>query len=197
MRCAFVALSRLVCCGMLLGCRAVCGSVPSSPYFTVTTEVVTDRVEAFAQVQPISLVQVKSPAIGILSGLRVMPGAAVAKGQPLATLTGPEVDAARIRAKAALGSAEARLVAARKTLSVLQSQLKSHLSTRQQVAQAQADLADATGALGAAKAGVELVKLAASIPAPVSGTVLSLGAGEGQRLGAGDTPEIGAVAAPL
>lgn len=145
------------------------------------------RIEAYAQVQPIAIVPVKAPAAGIVSDFTVLPGAAVKPGDVLARLTGPEVDAAVVQARAAVASATAKRAAAEKTLHVLRAELSAHLSTAQQIAQAEADLADATGALAAARAAQETASLTTTIRSPVAGTLIARGAATGERVGAGDT----------
>ncbi|MGH2927288.1 MAG: efflux RND transporter periplasmic adaptor subunit, partial [Solirubrobacteraceae bacterium] len=129
----------------------------------------------------------KAPTPGILADFAVLPGAAVAAGETLARLTGPEVKAAMAKAQAAVESATARLASAQKTLAVLQPQLSAHLSTQQQVAQAKADVADARGALATAKADLEVANWTATIRAPVAGAVLAVNAAPGERVAAGDT----------
>jgi RND family efflux transporter MFP subunit len=157
-----------------------------SPYVTVQAEPFVTRVEAYGQVQPVALLPVKAPAAGVVSTLP-LPGAAVSAGEVVAKLAGPEIDAAIARGQAAVKGAEARLVAAEKTLSVLRPQLASHLSTVQQVAQAEADAADASGAVAAAKAELTNATLGATIRVEVAGTVVSVNAATGERVTAGDT----------
>jgi len=178
---------RTVLLGLIALTALADASAAKSPYYVVHSRAVATHVEAYAQVQPIALVPIKAPASGIVSALSALPGASVGAGEKVASLAGADVDAARARAEAAVKSATARLAAAEKTLEVLRSQLASHLSTQEQVAQAQAEVAAATGAVATGKAELQTAQLAASIEAPVAGTIVALNAATGERVAAGDT----------
>ncbi len=175
----------------LLATMAACvladaASGADSPYVTVQAQTFAAPIEVYAQVQPIAVVPVKAPAAGMVGDFALLPGASVSAGAVLARLTGPEVQTAAARSEAAVKSATAKRAAAEKTLSVLRSELASHLSTAQQVAQAEADLADAMGALATANAELETARLTATIRAPVTGTIVALNAAAGERVTAGD-----------
>src|SRR5262249_27413537 len=146
---------------------------------TVQAQRFASPVEAYAQVQPVALLPIKAPGAGILARFPFLPGAALKAGDIVATLEGPDVDAARIKAAAAVKSATAKLAAAKKTLDILQPQLESHLSTRQQIAQAEADVADAGGAFVSAQAEQTTADQTAAVRSPVAGTVVSLAAASG------------------
>ncbi|HVU32822.1 MAG TPA: efflux RND transporter periplasmic adaptor subunit [Opitutaceae bacterium] len=174
-------------CGCLVGaCLAYASAPAATPFVTVHAQAFSDELKSYAQVQPIALLPVRSPVPGVVQNLDVVRGAAVTRGQVLAQLTGPEIDAASARARAAASSAAARLTAARHALGILRTQLATHLSTRQQVAQAESDVADATGAVAVANADLAAAKHLAAITAPVAGTIVSTDATNGQRLAGGD-----------
>jgi RND family efflux transporter MFP subunit len=169
------------------GVAAEPAATPESRYFTVQAQTVSLQTKAYGRVRPIALVPVKAPAAGIVANFSSLPGATVRSGEVVATLSGPEVATAVARAQAALTSATAKRGAAQKTLTVLRSELASHLSTAQQVAQAEADLADAIGAIATAKAELETATQTATIRSPVAGTIVGLNAAAGERVSAGDT----------
>lgn len=156
-------------------------------YVTVRGEPVTTEVGAYAQVRPTALVPVRATSAGIVADCSVLPGTVVTTGQKLAALTGTEVDAARARTQAAVKSATARLAAARQNLALVRSQLASHLSTRLQAAQAASDLAAATGALATARADASALQQGFDVVAPVTGSIVTVDAANGQRVAVGDT----------
>ncbi len=147
----------------------------------------TNQFEAYAQVEPVSVLPLVAVQAGVVTGLEVVPGASVRAGQKLGDLTGPEIEAAQAQAEAAVSGAQARLAAANKALAVERQQLPSHLSTQQQVYQAESAAADATGALATAQAQLKALQLTATLFAPGAGTVLALNAANGQRVAAGQT----------
>lgn len=153
----------------------------------VQAQAFTPIVAAFARVEPMAAVPVQAIAPGIVTHLTALPGTTIRRGQVLAQLGGPEIEAALTRAKAAVKSAETRLAAGRKALSVQRQQLASHLTTEQDILQTESTVAAATGALATAQADLKSVELTATLRAAAAGTVLAVNVAEGQRVAAGDT----------
>ncbi|MGH7952121.1 MAG: efflux RND transporter periplasmic adaptor subunit [Limisphaerales bacterium] len=154
---------------------------------TARLETFTNQFETYAQVEPIAVLSVQAIEAGIVTNLDIVPGASVQAGQKISELGGPEIVASLAQAKAAVNSAKARLAAAKKTLDVVQQQFATHLSTQQQVADAESTMADATGALAVAQAQLKTAQLATVIIAPAGGTVLAMNVANGQRVMPGQT----------
>ncbi|HUX74214.1 MAG TPA: hypothetical protein VMV25_10035 [Steroidobacteraceae bacterium] len=97
---------------------------------TVHAQMVGRHFDAYARVEPISSLPVRTAQAGILLAVRVLPGAAVRKGQELATLGGPEIRALLASREAAVHGAQARFTAASKALQVQRTQLALRLGTQ-------------------------------------------------------------------
>lgn len=154
---------------------------------TARVETFTNQFETYAQVEPIAVLSVQAIEAGIVTNFDIVPGASVQAGQKIGELGGPEIDASLAQAEAAVNSAKARLAAAKKTFDVAQQQLAAHLSTQQQVADAESAMADAIGALTVAQAQLKTAQLATAFFAPVGGTVLAVNVTDGQRVAPGQT----------
>lgn len=149
---------------------------------TIQSQRVTNQFEAYALVSPISVITVQALQAGMVTGLDVEPGSTVREGQKLGALTGPEIEAAQVQVEAQVTSAKVKLEAAEKAFQVAQQQLTSHLSTQQQVADAQSALAGARGALEIARSGRTAFRFGTELVAPGAGTVLAVSVGNGQRV---------------
>lgn len=154
---------------------------------TARSEEVTNQFEAYAFVAPRWLITLQPLQAGVITGLDVLPGFAVEKGQKLAELSGPEMDAAQAQVQARMTGAEAGLAAAEQALAVAQQQLSSHLSTLQEVANAHSAVAAAQGALDMARAARTTYLLSTTLVAPAQGAVLGVSVGDGQRVQPGQT----------
>lgn len=153
----------------------------------VQSQPFTNQFSAYAQVEPVAVIPVQPLETGVVTGLDVLPGATVHAGQKLGGLTGPEIDAAQRQAEAKVAGAKAKLVAAKKTLQVAREQLASHLSTQQEIAEAESAVANAGSQLTVARVRLQMVQTAAALSAPSDGTVLSVAAANGQRVTPGQT----------
>ena len=142
---------------------------------------------AYAQVRPIAVVPVQAMQAGTVTALRVGPGAAVTAGEPLAILSGPEIQAALISRQGAVRSAATHLTAATRSLEAERRKLAGQLSTRQSVAAAQSAAAAAAAALQSAQAQLRVARQLLTLRAPSAGTVIAVNAGSGQRVMAGQT----------
>jgi RND family efflux transporter MFP subunit len=152
---------------------------------TVREQPVAAEYAAYAQVRPIAVVPVPAMQAGTVTAMRVGPGAAVTAGEPLAILSGPEIQAALISRQGAVRSAAMRLTAATRALEAERRKLTGQLSTRQSVAAAQSSAAAAAAALQSARAQLRLARQLLTLRAPSAGTVLVVSAGSGQRVMAG------------
>ncbi len=144
-------------------------------------------VTGFAVVEPPAPATVAAVTAGIVSGLTALPGDRVTRGETLATLTGPEVSAARAQASAAVIEARAAVQAARATLAADHAKLPERLVTQQDVAQAEANLAAASAKVDLSRADRARLQQSLSIAAPVAGTVQSVPVGSGSRVAPGET----------
>src|SRR5579884_3205826 len=80
---------------------SVAGEIHLNRVLTVQQEMVTNQFTAYAQVEPVATLPVRVTQTGIVTGLKILPGATVETGQKLAELTGPEIQSALAQAKAA------------------------------------------------------------------------------------------------
>lgn len=142
---------------------------------------------AYAEVRPITVVTIRALEPGTLASVRVEPGSAVAAGELLATLSGPEIQALLTGRQGTVRAARGRLIAARRTLTAERRKLTGRLSTRQSVASAQSAVAAAGAALQTALMQQRVAQESVSLRAPSAGTVLAMGAGSGERVMAGQT----------
>lgn len=152
---------------------------------TVREQAAVAEYSAYAEVRPIAVVPVRALQAGTVTAMRVGPGAAVRPGEPLAILSGPEIQSALISRQGAVRSAATRLTAATRALEAERRQLAGQLSTRQSVAAARSAVAAATAALQSARAQLEVARQSSILRAPSAGTVIAVSAGSGQRVMAG------------
>ena len=154
---------------------------------TVQTEMIPNRFEAYAQVEPVAALPVRTVEAGQIIKFDIIPGTAVHAGQKLAQLGGPEIQALLTQKKAALNNARTSLLSARKSLAIDQQQQSSHLTTRQMVLRAESAAAQAQSAFDTAQAQLRALRRTIMLTAPVDGTVLAVNAAEGQHVTAGET----------
>jgi RND family efflux transporter MFP subunit len=154
---------------------------------TVQTEMVPNRFEAYAQVEPIAALPVRAVQAGQIIKLEIVPGTMVHAGQKLAELGGPEIQALLAQKEAAVNSARTTLLSARKSLAIDRQQQPSHLVTRQMVLQAESAVAQAQSAFDKAQAQLRALRQTIMLTAPADGSVLAVNAAEGQRVSAGET----------
>lgn len=156
-------------------------------FITVQARIVTTHIDAYARVEPIATLPVRTAQAGVVARIRVIPGSAVRAGQTLAQLVGPEIRALLTQDEGAVRSARARLAAARKSLARQRALLALHLSLRQAVADAQSAVAAANADFDAARERLSAAQGLADLRAPADGIVLTLNAADGERVPAGKT----------
>ncbi|MGN8200243.1 efflux RND transporter periplasmic adaptor subunit [Salinisphaera sp. RV14] len=175
----------------LLGLAALlcCAPAWSAPPGTVTAQsrTVTRDLTAYAEVVPIAQARLQSAQTGQIAGLNIDPGQHVTAGAALGKLKGPEIQALLEQRRTAVATAKAKLGAARHTLAITQKKRAAHLSTRQDLYNAQAALAQARAQLSAAQAAFQAVKKNAVLRAPATGTVTAVAVANGERVAAGQT----------
>lgn len=148
---------------------------------------VAARLEGYARVEPVAVLAVNSTLAGTVSGLRVLPGETVRKGEVVARLTGPAVVEVLAQRQNAVAGAQAAWAAARKSLDIERRKLAEQLSTRKEVSQAEASLVQAKAFLGDARVRLRTAREAAILKSPVSATVLAISAAEGEQVQQGET----------
>jgi len=162
--------------------------LPSDTNVVITqTQTLTNRFEAYAQVEPIAALTIRAAEAGQVVKFGIVPGTAVQAGQKLAELGGPEIQLALAQAEAAVNSAQTNLLAAQKSLAIERQQLASHLVTRQLVFQAEGAAAQAQAADDTAQAQLKSLRQTIVLTAPTDGSVLAVNAAEGERVSAGET----------
>ena len=154
-------------------------------YVTAEAATLAPRLEGYGQVRPISTLPVNAAEQGTLAGLSVLPGMHVRTGEALAHLSGPAIQSALQQGEADVRSAQAQLTAAQKSLAIEREQLRSHLSTRASVQQAESTVAQARRNFENAQSRLEAVREMMTLSAPANGTVLAINASDGQLVGAG------------
>lgn len=160
---------------------------PEAGTVTVQGQPVTEHFQAYGQIRPIALLPVHAVQPGVVAAMRVVPGSRVKAGQPLATLSGPEIRSLLVRRKSAVRSARIRLAAAKRLLAIERRQLSAQLSTLQSIAAAQSTVAAATAAFDTARTQLRVAKEMSTLRAPSAGTVLAVNAAAGERVAAGQT----------
>lgn len=151
----------------------------------VQTKRMTPQLNAYAQVEPTSVLPLNAAETGVVSGLSVAPGMHVRAGQVLAELSGPSIQNLLLQDKANLRSAKAQFDDAQKSLAIQEDQLRIHLSTREMVHQAQSTFSKAQAGLKNAEAQLSAVERMRTVTAPTGGVVLSLSSRNGQLVQAG------------
>jgi len=154
---------------------------------TTREQPVAMQYRAYGRVQPIAVLPVTAGQGGVVTGLRIFPGAAVAAGEPLATLTGPEIQSLLVSRQGALRSASAQLTASRRALEIERRQLTAHLATRLSVGAAESALAAAEAAYATAEAELDDAQARSTLRAPAAGRVLAVDSAEGERVATGQT----------
>lgn len=154
---------------------------------TVFAQPVTATFPAYGQVEPIAPLPVSATEAGVITDMKVTPGAEVKAGQDLAILAGPEIEASLISRASALRSAQSQLASAERNLSIERRQLSAQMSTQQAVGAAESSVAAATAAFATAQAELQAAHEMRTVRASSAGTVLAVNAAEGERLTAGQT----------
>ena len=167
---------------LLAACTAVRAD---SGLATVHSQTFTRHLTAYAQVRPAALSPLRATQPGQVTGLPVQPGDSVQAGEVLGHLTGPETQARLARDHAAVEAAQADLDVARQTLSAQRHKRTSQLSTREDVYRAQAAVSHAQSRLQTAQATLKADRQSTELRAPAAGAVVSVQAGEGERVAAG------------
>lgn len=151
----------------------------------VVLKPISSTFSAPARAQPVSNITLTATIAGVVSGLHVVPGEPVRRGEVVARLTGPTATSERTRVNSELKSAEARLSAATQTASIEQQKFDEHLSTRDSVSRARADMVAAREQLAAAKAAATAYDAVSSIAVADEGTVAAVSVSNSQFVTAG------------
>ncbi len=157
----------------------------SADVVTVESRPATSQLTAYAQVAPVSIVPVSAAEAGVVTGLKARPGTRVRAGQSLAHLSGPGIDSLVAQGEADVRSAQAQFEAAEKSLTILQQQLISHLTTRQAVQQAQSAVAQARSGAANAQSRLNTIRRLMTVASPTDGIVLQLNSAEGALVSSG------------
>ncbi|MGB7756221.1 MAG: efflux RND transporter periplasmic adaptor subunit [Salinisphaera sp.] len=167
----------------------LCGAPAWSAQGTVAVQprTITRDLTAYAEVVPIARARLRSAQTGQIAGLNIEPGQNVTAGALLGKLQGPELQALLEQRRTAVAAAEAKRGAARHTLAITQKKQAAHLSTREDLYNAQAAFGQAKAQLSAAKAALQAARQNAVLRAPATGTVTAVAAANGERVTAGQT----------
>lgn len=183
----FFFLRRIIISNFLAMClgSAAQATTPSQDWVAATSKTLIPTISAFASVRSCGLISIASTEPGVLAGLAILPGQMVTAGQPIARLSGPQITAASIQANANLNSALAAERAASESLTAEQQKLIQRLSTQQLVAQAQSALVAAKSQVTTAQANVNMLRQSTILSAPLTGSIQSVTAANGDVLANG------------
>jgi RND family efflux transporter MFP subunit len=145
------------------------------------------RLAGYGRVEPMTVLKLKAPQTGVVSGLTVLPGEAVDAGTVLGRLTGPAVEAALAQRRGALERERAALTAAQKILTMVRQQQTARLATAKSLDQAKADLAAAQARFDTARSQLQMLQVTTALKAPADSTVLSVNVASGELIQAGQT----------
>lgn len=183
---AIFVTARLLAVQWIVNSQSV-SQAETNAVVTATLQSITNQFVAYAQVEPIAVLSVRSVEAGVVRKIEVVPGTAVQAGQRLAELGGPEVRALLNRDEAAESSAQTNLIAARKSLAIERQQLASHLVTQQTLLQTESTVAQARAAFDTARSQLRALRETVVLKAPTDGTVIAVNVADGQRVSAGET----------
>lgn len=171
-------VSILVACTLLAliwKCSSAQGpAANNSGYVTVTSRSFTSRITAYARVEPIAVLTMSAPEAGVIVHLNVTPGMRIHKGQILAQLAGPELDAILLQNRADVRASQTQFNASQRALATLRQQLLLQLATKQTVDQAEAALAQAQTNAENAQSHLNSVRQMMIVSAPSDAIVLSI-----------------------
>ncbi|MFP5232864.1 MAG: efflux RND transporter periplasmic adaptor subunit [Acidobacteriota bacterium] len=179
------SLASGVCAIALASATFSSSQTPDVNAVTVKVQTFTPQLAAYGQVEPLQLVPLSAAETGVVEGLRVVPGAHVRAGQPLATLGGPTMQTLLMQTQAEVRSARSALNAAQQSLAIEREQLPSHLTTRQAIQQAESAAAQAQTVYDSAQSKLSSVLQLMTLAAPVSGIVIATNSANGQLVSAG------------
>lgn len=176
--------------GVVLGAgvlplRAVGPAANNSGFVTVQASTMRPSLDAYAQVEPISLLTVTAEETGIVADLRVLPGMHVREGQALARLSGPQLEAMLSQARYSVKTAQTQLSTAEKILATQRQQFAAQLTTRQVVDQADGAANEAKTTLTSAESKLSAALQLTTMVAPSDAIVLSLNSTNGALVNAG------------
>jgi RND family efflux transporter MFP subunit len=159
---------------------------PSDPAavecWTVKPATTPNELKAYGVVASFRELPVVAQSDGIISGVNVLPGAAVKADQVIARLSGPPRDAALARARADVQRAQANLALARKTLEDLDRTPKG-LATNAQRQTAETSVATSETDLDVAKASLIVIEGAGEIRSGTTdGIILAVSVSDGQKV---------------
>ncbi|GLR67072.1 hypothetical protein GCM10010909_17530 [Acidocella aquatica] len=175
----------VLCAGLAVFAGNGAQAAPAVGWVAAVAVMQTPRISGFASEQPGGLVTVASAQSGIVATLDVLPGQAVAAGQKIARLGGPQITAAMVQAQGVVLDAKAAQHAAEISLTAEQQKLRQHLSTLQLVAQAKAALAAAMARSATAAANLAALREDVILRSPLAGVVQSVQTANGDLLAAG------------
>jgi len=165
--------------------KAAASQASDADLVTVQLHTLTPHVDAYAQVEPISVLPVNAAEAGVVIGLKVFPGMYVRAGQELAHLNGPNMNALLMQSEADVRSAQTQLSTSQKSLAIQREQLLSHLSTREAVHQAEGSVAQAQTAFDNAQGRLKAIRQMTIVSAPTDAIVLALNSADGELVNAG------------
>ncbi len=167
------------------GTAASANGASDAGWITAQLGTVAPQLEAYGQIEPVATSPVNASELGVVTGLKILPGMHVRAGEQLAELTGPAIESLLRQSEADVHSASAQLTTAQKTLAIEREQLPSHLSTRAMVQQAAGAAAQAQTNFENARSRLQAVRQMMMLRAPADGTVLMLNASNGELVSAG------------
>jgi HlyD family secretion protein len=163
---------------LLLAAAAACGKKQQAP--TVQTALVTRRdiiidAQANGVIEPITIIEVKSKASGVITQMPVETGTHVSPGDLLVQIDTRDVQNRYDQAKAQLDAAQARLQVSESDKKRNEDMFKARVITPQEFEKVAVDYENAKSGVVSAKAQLDLAKQSledATVRAPAVGTII-------------------------
>lgn len=152
---------------------------------TAKSQIVVSRLRSYARVEPITVTSLRAAEGGVIRGLNVIPGQAVKAGNVVGHLRGPEIATLLAQRRGAVASAHAAVRAAQHSLAIERENRAAHLATRKTVFEMEASLSQAKARLSTAEVALRQAEDGTTLRAPDRGMVVSLAAGDGERVSPG------------
>ncbi|HEY4130249.1 MAG TPA: efflux RND transporter periplasmic adaptor subunit [Gemmatimonadaceae bacterium] len=170
---------------VLLLASVACSKKQQAP--TVQTALVTRRdiivdAQANGVIEPITIIDVKSKASGVITKMPVETGTHVKPGDLLVQIDTRDVQNRYDQAKAALDAAQAKLEVSSANKKRNEDMFKARVITPQEFEQVEVDYQNANSGVVSAKAALDLAKQSledATVKAPSEGTVITKNVAEG------------------
>lgn len=154
----------------------------SNGLFTVKNKPVTPTITAYAQIAPVTTLNIRALTRGTLSQLTLVPGTVVSANQLLARLAGPLIQSELTTRQQNLQKAQAKAHSASQALRITRHKYAAQLTTQHQVDTAISQLAAAKAEVKIATAQLQEMQNMQTLTAPADSIVTSVNAMNGEQV---------------